>query len=362
MTIASVLAVDTIDECPDLQSTSVSDDRYSIKPWQIAAVMAMGDDLVAALAAKTQEQIAIQEFKGVSFASGADNGAFTLHNLFKRYNHRIKGGSHGAHPVPLCPGGLLCHKHDQHSFTSPLQDRLNVALSGATIDSLPVQLQQLRRQARRLNVTSEEWKMLVVHIGAVDVCQVGCTSTDQGDQFESRLRSLLFGINQHLPRTIVSILLLSDSSQLHRFVTKTNKNKCDRDARRIATAQCPCGMATDDHARYALSATIAGLNQRILHLAHQINTDPNLPFIGVHISRPLEDLIYSKHLPSRFVSPLDCIHWTVHGQRALAASVWRGLFGEHGVPKRLTVGQQLYCPTEADTIKLYTDTDSTEEL
>lgn len=365
------------DDCPDLPpQPSIPQDRHHVRPDHIAAVMAIGDDLLTALAAKTDDyhSMAVQEFKGINFANGADSGSITLHNLISRYRNtmnrhgRVKGGSHGAHPVGLCPGGRLCNKHDQLlSYTSPLQDRLNVALSGATVDSLPIQFKELRRQAKRLNVTEQEWKLIVVHIGAVDVCNWGCLHDDTSDSnggvlFEARVKQLLTSINEHFPRSIVSLMLLADSSQTLPWL-KRNKRRCDRDAKRIATAQCPCAMSTDDQSRYAMSASIADLNQRLARLAHSINTDPSMPHLGVHVARPLQDTIYNRHLPPAFLSPLDCLHWTAKGQKALALSMWRDLF-VGGVTRLLfEEDTEVYCPGEQDYIQLYTmDPDHAFEL
>lgn len=69
----------------------------------------------------------IQEWRGVSYAIGADLGALTFPNILAHYTH-VEGASTGHHPV-VCVGGEQggCH---------PPSDGLNAAVSGSIAASL----------------------------------------------------------------------------------------------------------------------------------------------------------------------------------------------------------------------------------
>lgn len=383
--IVSVVAQD-ISQCPIPDSPQSEPGR--IRPRDIMAVMAMGDSLVAALAAKTHirrsindddnnnnnddehhpnialsiDSVAVMEYRGIGFATGADLGALTVHTLMRHYNPELVGGSRGAHPVPLCPGGRLCDRHDlgPSSYPAPLQDRLNVALSGASINTLGIQLKQLRRQishvfrGTRAN-PDEVWKLLILHIGTADLCQYGCIpniaagSPGSGDYFETRLRLLLDGIREKLPRTLISLLLLPDASQLGRFLKKHGRAHC-RDAIPIARAECPCAVAHEDQARWSLSAATADYNERILRVAVDYRDI-------VHVSAVLRDLLPHKHLSPAAVSALDCIQLGTVGHRALAIAYWHSLFQPFSLQQTHIKAQPdedaIFCPGPDDYIRLF---------
>lgn len=362
-----VIAVQDISECPKL-SANVNRDGSKIRPSDVKAIMAIGDDLLAALAAKTSlddvhsiDNSVVMEYRGISFATGADPLALSLNSLFKHYNGDMVDGSRGAHPVPLCPGGVLCKHHDSHSYTAPLQDRLNVAISGATSRSLGVQFRELRRRAAKLHVAASEWKLLVVYIGAVDLCHFGCQSNlapemeGSGEHFEVRIRSLMGNIAKHLPKTIVTFILLPDLSQLPRFIKKHHKKCGTKDKKRIAMAQCPCAITNDIQSRWSLAAAVQDYNSRLLKIASDYNRKYDEQVV-VHVSATLRDTLPHKHIPVNFVSPLDCLHMTMAAHKSLAARVWRGLFQRlSDQPQHLTLDEDVYCPNEADHIVLHVE-------
>jgi hypothetical protein len=354
-------------ECPRNEKCTPHQDRTKVRPCDIRRVMALGDDLVAALAAKNHHllqrdtdhhQAAVQEYKGASFATGHDPLALSLSTLLSSTS---VAGSRGAHPVRLCLGGRLCRHHDAHSYTAPLQDRLNVALSGAMANSLPVQLQQLRRQYKRIVGAGSGWNLIIVHIGTVDLCTTACNpnTTTTTTSYMERLTSLLTSLNTHFPDSIVSLLALPDSSQSLMYMRR-HKRRCDREARRIASLQCPCAMSDDARARHALSAHTAAFNRVIDLVAHKFNTEPGVR-IGVHVSRVLQDTVYQRHVRPDYLSPLDCLHWTVRGHEVLAKSVWRSFF-EPGLGHIVEDGEGVYCPGPDEYIQLHTGSDDAEDV
>jgi hypothetical protein len=228
-----------------------------------------------------------------------------------------------------------------------------------------VQLKMLRRQLSRLNVTIEDWKLLVVYIGAVDLCHFGCNpyiqpgAVGSPEHFEMRIRAMLDTIRTSMPKTIVSFLLIPDLSQQLLFMKKNRiKRACgELDTMRIARAQCPCAINNNDQARWSLSSSVMDYNERILRVAHEYNRDLDGPL--VQVSGVLRDTLPHKHFPPAFLSQLDCLHYTNLAHRSLAVRYWRSLYQKLSEqPQFLAPDEDIYCPRDDDHIVLYNGEES----
>jgi hypothetical protein len=165
---------------------------------------------------------------------------------------------------------------------------------------------------------------------------------------------MLDTVKASMPKTIVSFLLLPDLSQQLLFMKKNRvKRGCgERDTMRIAKAQCPCAVNSNDQARWSLSSAVMDYNERILGVAQEYNQDPNGPL--VHVSGALRDTLPHRHLPPNFLSPLDCLHYTSLAHRSLAVRYWRSLFRRlNEQPQFLAPDEDIYCPLEGDHIVLH---------
>lgn len=164
------------------------------------------------------------------------------------------------------------------------------------------------------------------------------------------MRTLLETVHERFPRTVVSILLLPDFSQSHRFMAKHPKRCGQEHVKRAARMVCPCAHGSDE-GRWALNAVTADFNERIVSIAREYN---RLGRVKVHVSGIFRDFVFAKHLPNaHLLSELDCLHFTADGQSVLAANYWNSLFSPLATQQPfVNVTMGVYCAEEDDTIAL----------
>lgn len=101
-------------------------DRRSQQPFTPCEYRQLWMDLTA---------VEIEEYRGVSYAIGGDEGAITLPAILGHYSN-VTGPSTGHRPPVTCsiPGASrMCIPHDK-------EDRFNAAISGSTADALVSQV------------------------------------------------------------------------------------------------------------------------------------------------------------------------------------------------------------------------------
>nr|CAG8447834.1 8599_t:CDS:2 [Entrophospora candida] len=240
--------VDTIEECPPLSPRDVENlTIHDLRADDITYIMALGDSITAAFAAKGQrnwgkneegesstrstnkkhkKQIkkeqqqqqkiflnnnngdyneSLQTFdhrdlyenRGLSFAIGGDENATTLARFLNYYSRDgLIGASLGDHFAHIC---LFCLPYQYR----PSQDRLNGAQSGAMADNLRRQVNYLLLQ---LNL--EKARKGSRHVD-------GKFKNTSPEKFEKNIRDTLDDIMNKIPNTIVNIMGVSNVSQVY---------------------------------------------------------------------------------------------------------------------------------------------------
>ncbi|CAH1756267.1 10094_t:CDS:2 [Entrophospora sp. SA101] len=258
--------VDTIEECPPLSPRDVENlTIHDLRADDITYIMALGDSITAAFAAKGQrnwgkneegesltrstnkkhkKQIkkekqqqqkiflnnnngdyneSLQTFdhrdlyenRGLSFAIGGDENATTLARFLNYYSRDgLIGASLGDHFAHIC---LFCLPYQYR----PSQDRLNGAQSGAMADNLRRQvnylllqlnLEKARKGSRHVD---GKFKFLNLFIGNNDLCQSCNNKNTSPEKFEKNIRDTLDNIMNKIPNTIVNIMGVSNVSQVY---------------------------------------------------------------------------------------------------------------------------------------------------
>ena len=118
----------------------------------------------------------------------------TIGNFLKTYNPKLKGQATGT-TLPLIENGA----------------GLNFAVSGARVRDLPGQIKRLSDKLNTAEYASlkDDWKMLVLFIGANDVC--ACKSMT-AEQFRTELTAAMKLIHDTFPKTFVSTMTLFNIS------------------------------------------------------------------------------------------------------------------------------------------------------
>nr|CAG8449919.1 14479_t:CDS:2 [Entrophospora candida] len=208
--------VDTIEECPPLSPRDVENlTIHDLRADDITYIMALGDSITAAFAAKGQRNWDLYENRGLSFAIGGDENATTLARFLNYYSRDgLIGASLGDHFAHIC---LFCLPYQYR----PSQDRLNGAQSGAMADNLRRQvnylllqlnLEKARKGSRHVD---GKFKFLNLFIGNNDLCQSCNNKNTSPEKFEKNIRDTLDDIMNKIPNTIVNIMGVSNVSQVY---------------------------------------------------------------------------------------------------------------------------------------------------
>uniref|UniRef100_A0AAF5Q0X5 Lipase_GDSL domain-containing protein n=1 Tax=Wuchereria bancrofti TaxID=6293 RepID=A0AAF5Q0X5_WUCBA len=183
--------------CPKIKNDFVTGtDTGDLSPEDIGIIAAMGDSLATGTGLWPQTDI---EFRGAAFPIGGDatiDGLVTIANILHEFNDKLIGVSHGMGT----------------KFQLPYH-QLNVAESGATSSSMPLQAKELVKRLKALREVdiNNEWTLVIITIGTEEICKV-CQAPD----YNAVLESLLI-LNQGIQNALVVLLgPIHVSSSYHR--------------------------------------------------------------------------------------------------------------------------------------------------
>ncbi|KNC96197.1 uncharacterized protein SPPG_08351 [Spizellomyces punctatus DAOM BR117] len=347
--------VNDIAKCPRLtKRTSVPTNVADVRPDDLKVVLALGDSITAAFAAKghqiTKPFELLDEHRGLSFAMGGDKGAVSLANFFKAYAPEVKGPSTGQHLVTVCYGGL-CNGLKYYP-----EDGFNVAQSGAMVENLDAELDLLITQVKaNKNVDIQnDWKFLNILIGANDMCQA-CPGSLTGDKYEQSMRAIIEKLRANFPRLIVHIQTIFKVSQVW-DITK-DIPYCKTIRAFGLSMVCPCGFLGGDTfigvgGRQMMDNAADTWNARLMKIAADYKGKYNDFAVVVD---PATGGTPVKSFGQDFISNIDCFHPSVNAHQFIAKSVWNNLFLPSN--KKATTYDtkretSIYCPTEADRIQV----------
>lgn len=298
------------------------------------------------------------EYRGTSFAMGADPDVVTLANLFKHYNPNIKGASNGTHIWSVCWGPLCAGK------LTPSIDQLNAAQSGAMVMNLRWQVNYLVEQVRNLSAIgaidiAKDYKYLTLWAGNNDLC-LSCTQWTKNlafhpDIFEMRMRKVLELIRLRLPRTVVNVMGMMNISQT--YLIAQDYPRCWHARNLVFPWECPCASfgKYGNNIRQKMDDLAAVYNDRLQKIVKEYQSknyqhfavvyDPGMAGLNV---REAED-------PGMFFSPLDCFHPSLVAHQMIAGSVWKNLFlpSDQKKPYSAVLKESIYCPSDESRIQTH---------
>ncbi|GHJ87589.1 hypothetical protein NliqN6_3991 [Naganishia liquefaciens] len=250
--------VNDIKHCPALTRKAEATNIHDVRPDDFSVVMALGDSITAGLFATpselSKENLVVdaiekpvrrfrgqpqrylgtgassfipgfEEYRGISYAMGDDEGAETIPNMIRYYrNESVKGTSHEHHPPPIIPSPPQIPIGDHVAAN----DGLNAALSGSKAKDLTSQVKNyLLPSLESLDIQDHEWKLLTLSIGANDVCDYclsGASSSHLGpgspEAFVAHIEEAVELVRQSIPRTIVNVVGLFTVSEIYNLTTK----------------------------------------------------------------------------------------------------------------------------------------------
>jgi len=335
-------------DCPPLPPHTPKD-IYDLRPNNIKVAMAFGDSITAAFGLMGTGG-ELNEFRGQSWAIGADANATTIHNFLSTYVPDLQGGALGQHVVEYC-AGPTCPPFQYH----PNVDRYNAAQSGAMIMNLPThQFDYLVNQIYtnpKIDVQND-WKLLTILIGANDICS--CCQTNASytgpDAFEKYLMDTLEKVRSALPRTFVNLLTGFNLSEVYNLGRKTLYCQLHQ---RVFDWECGCIFNPNGNkTRKEVDVVTQQYNERILKIGAYYKAQKYPDFAVV--VQPLFWQTDASKLPIAFLSSLDCFHPSLFAHETMAIGLWNNMLTPAAKKKTsIAVGDTPICPT-TDTL-IYAD-------
>ncbi|KAI8888184.1 hypothetical protein K501DRAFT_173727 [Backusella circina FSU 941] len=323
LTNAMALSVSSISECPALSprttpATGVTDLRID----DIKMVAGLGDSIMAGFAMMGVDYSgtgalnlsAITEYRGHSYAIGADSGAITLPNFMKKYNSKLQGGSILTHAASLCYG-LLCG----FPLTAyrPLRDNLNAAQSGALAMNLDLELDYLIPRMKTYSLTSNynnDWKMITIQIGSNDQC-AACSGI-----FDSNVTPEAYGkyvdaaiqrIKKEIPKTVVNLLGTFKVSGVFPL-TNGREDYCALINGGVNEFECSCASSAENLAK--MDALSDGYNAQLKAIAEKYKGTSGGKFGVMYTPAPIDVTSF----PIDALSNFDCFHPSIKGHEWIA--------------------------------------------
>jgi len=206
-------------------NSSVPKSVHSLKPGDIDIIGAIGDSLTAANGgfATNTLQVAL-EARGISWSIGGEGDwkkYLTLPNILKLYNPKLYG-----------------YSVNEYSNSYEKSSKFNVAEAGAiSSDTIHQAKNLVKRMRSDENVDiKNHWKLITYMVGGNDFCAHVCYSDNQKKTLEDAANSLILVLRilkQHLPRTLVNVVLPPDVSILL-------KMKTSQTCKALHYLECPC--------------------------------------------------------------------------------------------------------------------------
>ncbi|KAI9092175.1 hypothetical protein DFS34DRAFT_312326 [Phlyctochytrium arcticum] len=340
-----------VSDCPALPKREGGPrDVYDLRPDDFKAVMALGDSIVAGLAAKNPAsddpptQFAT-EYRGISFALGGDNGAPTLANFLRQYSPGLEGSSTGERLIKVCYG-ILCPW-----IPGGREDGYNIARSGAMVSNLDREADALIGVVNKSTTlkVKEDWKFLNIMIGPNDLCY-SCVKSLTGDEYEDTMRKLIEKLRKAFPRTVIYAQTLFRVSDLYQL-TKSDPH-CQQIRKFGLGVTCPCALIGNNDARAKMDEDGRTWNERLIKLGQEYEGKyADFALIvdqGTGNTPPLS-------FPIDQISKVDCFHPGQAMHEFIAKSLWANLF--RPAESKLTSynisdTSLVYCPNPTDRIQV----------
>ncbi|CAO3607775.1 unnamed protein product [Cunninghamella echinulata] len=329
-TLVAGLSVSSISQCPSLTPRATpAKDITDLRPDDIKVMGGLGDSIMAGFVMMGVDGPididSLLEYRGHSYAIGADENAVTVANFMNHYQPIKKGPSVGTHLATTC--NIILDTCTQLQYR-PFRDNLNAALSGAMAFNLETELGYL---VARMNTfagidVKNDWKMITIQIGSNDQCSY-CNTTHKDkvtpDSYGANIEAAIQTIQSKIPKTLVNLVGTFNVSQVFPLSLTKGLNYCLMDGNDTSTIKnnrmCSCSAPSNHETMDALSAQY---NQKLKAIAEKYKPQPNGTFGVVYHPANVDIMSF----PIEALSNYDCFHPSVVGHSYMAKIAWNMLF------------------------------------
>eukprot|EP00026_Physarum_polycephalum_P012990 Phypoly_transcript_13345.p1 GENE.Phypoly_transcript_13345~~Phypoly_transcript_13345.p1 ORF type:complete len:342 (+),score=36.57 Phypoly_transcript_13345:133-1026(+) len=268
--------------------------------------MAMGDSIIAAQAAlDTNAAFPPNQYRGLSFPIGAEQGFNTLPNILQQYTAGpLKGVSTGIGPLGPANG----------------YNGLNAAVQSTISSDMLGQAQWLVQQiTTNTNVNmQQDWKILTIWIGSNNLCRVCSTdylvpNINGGEAFENGVTLALDYLFANVPRLFVNLVANLNVSTIY----DVQDGICPG----LHIMACPCAGSLNPIQRAAVSTTTQDFIERAYKIANAFNARNSSTQAVVVQPCLIQTAITNRSM----LSAADCFHPSAYTHSLGATALWNNM-------------------------------------
>jgi phospholipase B1 len=304
---------------PPPMATEVS----NLHPGHVKFVLAMGDSITAAFAARAK----LQEDRDISWAIGEGNAdQLTVPYILGQYNPT--GAVHGYSTAAIIPKDITNLPHNDYH---PLTDHLNVAESEGAVHrgSMDEQwgiIQQQRKKYADFDDDVGSWKVITVWMTANDVCgkcDAPLANTTYLNNWVSKTNELISNVSSTMKNVYINLVSTLDLSNIARL--QRSNLKCLAEHKTIIQ-ECGCIDKGNKTQLEMLDENTHTMNGELHKLASQWYTklqQEGRKDMAV-VSQSFQESIGST-LDLSFLNTLDCFHPSAKAHQLLAIGLWNSM-------------------------------------
>merc|ERR1711871_214263 len=357
--LASVLLLTTFSlasssqfNCTDFSVPPLATNITKLHPGHVRYVMAMGDSITAAFAARAN----LMEARDISWSAGAGKSdQLTFPYLLSQYSSSVKGTSTKA----VLPRNVT---HLPYGDYHPSSDHLNVAESqgavkrGSLVQQWGYIQQQISNEKEYPNF-NDSWKVLTIWMTANDVCGAGhecqhAISAQQLEQWVATTDETIANVSATMSKVYVNLVSTLNLGEIHRI--QQSAPWC-RILHKHILNECGCIDKGDPQQLAQLNANVHTMNAELHKLAakwnarlHETTAAAQRWDMAVTVQGFMEGV--GSQLDISFLNRLDCFHPSLRGHQDLAIGLWNNMLctgkdRDTHCGRPFSVNMQAVCPT-----------------
>jgi len=320
--------------------TNVSD----LHPGHVSIVMAFGDSITAAFAARGE----VLEDRDISWAIGRGNATqLTMPYILNEYT----AAAHGAFPLQgmsnkaVVPRDIL---HMPHNDYHPATDLLNFAESEGAVHrgSLDEQWGFMTQHIDEYKDAKTRWKVITLWMTANDVCGE-CDGPIDLRTWTKKTNQFLLNISTTFQNVYVNLMGTLDLSQIARI--QRSNVECTV-IHKYLLEECGCidrGNATQ---LKQLDANVHAMNAVLHNLSatwHAKLAAEGRGDMAVVMQGFLEG--HGREFDRDFLSKLDCFHPSASAHQLLGVNLWNSMLCHDRDNCSFNLNPTVTCPTATST-------------
>ena len=304
--------------CPKIDIPPMPQNISRLHPGHVSIVMAMGDSITAAFAARSN----IYEARDISWSIGeGSEDQVTLPYMLSFYSPKVEGQSTKA----VIPNNF---RHLPDGDYHPDTDNLNVAESQASVinyNSLVQQYSYLHHALKKYDDVDNRWKVFTLWMTANDICNK-CDETlsdKKLNKWLDRTDTLLQNVTSTMKKVYINLISTLDLSRI--AAVQRHYTLCKLEHKYLLN-ECGCIDKGNETQLKQLDENIHLVNSKLHELAAKWYTKlkaEGRTDVAIVVQPFQENLRVPIDL--NFLNHLDCFHPSSLGHQSLAVGLWNSM-------------------------------------